>query len=554
MLAPRAARVSPGLCASAAHRPAGLLDETVALSAPPADGAPPARAAGPAPSERFGLAVGAAVGCALCRGFARYVPQGARRPASRGAPSGPRTVARAEAALEVNRKIRAEDSSNLRPLHLSSWNQDLEPGLVDETSANRVMNPLGSAYPKMHFVEEDALVVGDITVNDAKESWDLPELESGSVRAGPTRKIWHEPSKVRAAIVTCGGLCPGLNSIIREVTNSLWEYYGVHDIVGITGGYNGLSDPESNPPVELTADSVREIHMKGGSILKAGRGGLDLPKICENLKSMGINVLFVVGGDGTQQAGYLLYEACRERELPVSIIGVPKSIDNDVMVFDKTFGFDTAVATASETVHNVWVEATSCKKGVGIVKLMGRDAGYVAMHAALATTIADVVLVPEVPFKVEDVLKHVENTLDTKGFCVMIVAEGAGQEHVSTGEKDATGHTVYGDIGTFMRDSVNSFLKDKGGRSFYIDPSYILRSVPIRPLDHVYCGQLSRGAVHVAMRGYTGVCVGALHKIEVIMPSKIIARGKRSIDTRSFEWQSCVVACNMPASLSGFDG
>merc|ERR1712032_83741 len=269
---------------------------------------------------------------------------------------------------------------------------------------------------------------------------------------------------------------------------------------------------------------------------------------------MKINILFVVGGDGTQQAGHLLYEACRERELPVSVVGVPKSIDNDVMVFDKTFGFDTAVATAADAVRNVWVEATSCKRGVGIVKLMGRDAGFVAMHAALASTIADLVLIPEVTFKLEDVHKHIESTLDTKGFCVVIVAEGAGQDLVSTGEKDSTGHTVYGDIGTFMRDSVNTYLKDKGGRSFYIDPSYIIRSVPISPVDHIYCGQLAIGAVHAAMRGYTGVCVGALHKIEVIMPSRIIARGKRNIDTRSFEWQTCVVACNMPTALSGFDG
>jgi len=459
---------------------------------------------------------------------------------------------RAAAETVLQGSIAASDSCNLRPYHLSSWRQELEPGLVDEATANAVKNPLGATYPKLHFVEEDTLVIGDITVNDAKESWDIPELESGSVRAGPTRTIFHEPSKTKAAIVTCGGLCPGLNSIIREVTNTLWTDYGIRDIVGLTGGYNGLSDPENNPPVELTKDSVSEIHMKGGSILKAGRGGLDLPKICDNLKTMGINILFVVGGDGTQYAGNMLYEACRERDLPVSVIGVPKSIDNDVLVFDKTFGFESAVVSASETVRNVWVEATSCQKGVGIVKLMGRDAGFVAMHAALASTIADVVLIPEVSFKMEDVLEHVERTLDRKGYCVVIVAEGAGQEHVSTGEKDATGHTVYGDIGTFLRDKVNEYFKDKGGRSFYIDPSYIIRSIPVRPIDHIYCSQLARGAAHVAMRGYTGVCVGALNRIEVIIPSTIIARGKRRIDTRSFEWQSCVTASGMPPSLAGF--
>ncbi|CAK0800514.1 unnamed protein product [Prorocentrum cordatum] len=416
----------------------------------------------------------------------------------------------------------------------------------------RRQEPVGSHIPK-------AALCGGGHARDRGHHRERRQGVLGHPRAG----IWISPRRpdphhlpravqTKAAIVTCGGLCPGLNSIIREVTNTLWTDYGIRDIVGLTGGYNGLSDPENNPPVELTKDSVSEIHMKGGSILKAGRGGLDLPKICDNLKTMGINILFVVGGDGTQYAGNMLYEACRERDLPVSVIGVPKSIDNDVLVFDKTFGFESAVVSASETVRNVWVEATSCQKGVGIVKLMGRDAGFVAMHAALASTIADVVLIPEVSFKMEDVLEHVERTLDRKGYCVVIVAEGAGQEHVSTGEKDATGHTVYGDIGTFLRDKVNEYFKDKGGRSFYIDPSYIIRSIPVRPIDHIYCSQLARGAAHVAMRGYTGVCVGALNRIEVIIPSTIIARGKRRIDTRSFEWQSCVTASGMPPSLAGF--
>jgi 6-phosphofructokinase 1 len=291
--------------------------------------------------------------------------------------------------------------------------------------------------------------------------------------------------------------------------------------------------------------------MKGGSILKCGRGGADAKKICDNLEKRGINMLFTVGGDGTQAAANLIYQEAKSRNLQVSIVGVPKSIDNDILFFDKTFGFDSAVATASEVLKNAWVEASSCEKGVGIVKLMGRDAGFVAQQASLASPIVDLVMIPEVPVKVEDVLVHVDKTIARKGFMVIAVAEGAGQEWVATGKKDATGHTVYGDIGTYLRDQVNAHLKQSGGRSFYFDPSYIIRSVPIRPNDHIYCGRLARDACHTAMRGFTGVCVGPIHNIIVIMPADLVARGKRRINPRSSSWQTCVQSCNMPVNLTG---
>mmetsp|Transcript_72648 Transcript_72648/g.201457 ORF Transcript_72648/g.201457 Transcript_72648/m.201457 type:complete len:188 (+) Transcript_72648:2-565(+) len=182
---------------------------------------------------------------------------------------------------------------------------------------------------------------------------------------------------------------------------------------------------------------------------------------------------------------------------------------------------------------------------------MGRDAGFVAMDAALASTIVDLVLIPEVNVKLEDILDHVDQVLSRKNFMVIAVAEGAGQEHVSTGKKDSTGHTIYGDIGVFLRDKVNEHLKPQGGRSFYIDPSYIIRSVPIRPNDHIYCARLSRDAVHTAMRGYTGVCVGPIHNVIVVMPSNLIARGKRKVKIHSSGWQSCCQVCNMPAELTG---
>lgn len=338
------------------------------------------------------------------------------------------------------------------------------------------------------------------------------------------------------------------------MTHSLYYGYGVvtpGHIIGATGGYNGLSEPDEHEMINLTPDYVREIHMKGGSILKAGRGGFDAPKICEGLKKMGINMVFVIGGDGTQFAGHLLYEEAKKQKLPVSIVGVPKSIDNDVLFIDRTFGFDSAVESAATVIRNAWVEASSCEKACSVVKLMGRDAGFVAAHAALASNIVDVVLVPEVKFELEDVYKQVDLKIKHKNFAVVVVAEGAGQEYVSTGTKDATGHTVYGDIGVFMRDAINKHLKPQGGRAFYIDPSYIIRSVPITSTDHIYCSRLAHDAVHTAMRGYTGVCVGAIHNVICMFKSKLIASGKKKLKVRGSTWQSCVQSCQMPASLSG---
>lgn len=448
------------------------------------------------------------------------------------------------------------ESANLGKCHLATWQTESQ-GPVDEDAVNKTKNPLAEQFPDMTFLNSFEMVMGNIIQNHSRSSGcsrSSEVLGSGCLRANAAKHIYWDPSKVKAAIVTCGGLCPGLNSIIRGVTKCLWNDYGVRHILGITAGYNGLSDPVSHPPIELTEKMVRDIHMKGGSIIKAARGGFDAEKICDNLSRLGINMLFLVGGDGTQFAGNLLYEAARKRQLPVSIVGIPKSIDNDVVLFDRTFGFDTAVAKASEVIRNAWVEASSCERGVGIVKLMGRDSGFVAMHGATAADVVDLCMIPEVKVEMKDVLAHVDQTLAQKGSMVIAVAEGAGQELVATGEKDATGHTIYGDIGVHLRDTLNKHLKPTGGRTFYIDPSYIIRSVPINPNDHIYCVRLANDAVHTAMRGYTGVCVGALHNVICMLPSRLIATGKKKVRPHSSSWQGCIHICGMPRTLSGLEG
>ena len=299
--------------------------------------------------------------------------------------------------------------------HLSSW-QEPVGRYIDERAANPHTNPMAAKWPDYNFLNPDEAVAGSILLNDSKASGRKHELDAGCVRANACKDIYWDPKDdMTAAIVTCGGLCPGLNSIIHNITHCLWHQYGVRKILGVTAGYNGLADMDAYPPIELTNANTREIHMKGGSILKAGRGGFDAPKICETLAARKIQMLFVVGGDGTQYAGHLLAEEARSRGLSCSIVGVPKSIDNDVLFFDKTFGFDSAVSAACSVIRNGLVEATSCAKACSVVKLMGRDAGFVACHAALASDVVDLCLIPEVPFQLDDVLAHVDATIARKG-------------------------------------------------------------------------------------------------------------------------------------------
>lgn len=441
--------------------------------------------------------------------------------------------------------------------HVSSWWGTCpvdEKGLVKESETNKIDNPMAARWPRLRFLEPNEIVRGRVVDQDSltQRAGLAGGAMDGFLRAGATRKIFWDPKHVRAGIVTCGGLCPGLNSIIREVTRCLWHQYDVHDVMGFQSGWNGLSDTRKYKPVPLDTTIVREIHMKGGSMLQAGRGGFEPDKICDNLASLNISFLFVVGGDGTQWAADVLNQVARIRKMPISIIGIPKSIDNDVLFFDRTFGFDSAVNAGCEIIRNAWVEATSCANGVGIVKLMGRDAGFVARNASLASTIVDCCLVPEVTWSVSDLLAYVDETLQRKGHMVIVVAEGAGQRHVTTGQKDSTGHTIYGDIGTFLKNKINTHLADGiGGRSFYIDPSYIIRSVPATPNDHIYCTRMAYESVHAAFRGYSGVVVGSVHNFMVMVPMNLIASGMRPLRLGSSVWQCCVQGAKMPARLAG---
>lgn len=278
-------------------------------------------------------------------------------------------------------------------------------------------------------------------------------------RAGPREKVYFKSEEVRACIVTCGGLCPGINTVIREIVCGLYNMYGVDDILGIEGGYRGFY---SKNTLQLTPKIVNDIHKRGGTILQTSRGGHDTNKIVDNIQDRGINQVYIIGGDGTQKGAAAIYKEVEKRGLQVSVAGIPKTIDNDIAVIDKSFGFDTAVEEAQRAINAAHVEVESVENGVGIVKLMGRYSGFIAMFATLASRDVDCCLIPESPFYLEGqdgLFEYVEQRLKENRHMVIVLAEGAGQEYVAQNvhaveEKDASGNRLLLDVGLWLTQKI----------------------------------------------------------------------------------------------------
>lgn len=358
-------------------------------------------------------------------------------------------------------------------------------------------------------------------------------LPPWAVRAGARENIYFNPSDVQAAIVTCGGLCPGLNDVVQGIVNKLSDY-GVPDgqILGIKYGYRGFYD-KTDKPIVLTKEGVEGIQLQGGTILGTSRGGADLEKIVKQIDLMGLDMLFVVGGNGGNAGASALQTMCAAKGVICSIIGIPKSIDNDILLIDKCFGFDTAVDTAQEALLSAKVESSSALNGIGIVKLMGRSSGFIAMQASLASGVVDVCLIPEVKFDLQGehgLLAYVQSLLDKRGHCVVCIAEGAGQELLQDTKlgKDASGNTILADVGPWLRDQLKKACK--GSDVKYIDPSYIIRTTPTISSDRIYCRILAHNAVHGAFAGLTGVMVGLVSTHYVYLPIPTVISSPRTVD------------------------
>ncbi len=405
------------------------------------------------------------------------------------------------------------------------------------------------------YVNDDERIVHDVARTAGAEprsftSGELLEL------AGPREKVYFPAKHVHAGIVTCGGLCPGLNDVIRAIVRCLWHQYGVRRISGIPFGYNGLLPEFNLTPIELNPDEVDDIHKIGGTILGSSRGGGErTEELVDAIQRMNINMLFTIGGDGTQKGALALAHEIERRNLKVAVIGIPKTIDNDLRFIQKSFGFDTAVAKATEAVVSAHTEAHSAIFGVGLVRLMGRESGFIAAHTALASHEANFCLIPEVPFEIDGpngLLEHLHQRLRQRNHAVIIVAEGAGQEHLQSAEAtDASGNKRLGDIGVYLKQRIIDYFDSLkvGVNLKYIDPSYTIRSAEAAPTDSVYCSRLGNNAVHAAMSGKTKTLIGLVNNHFVHLPIPIAVASRNYVDPESSLWRDVIEATQQPVSM-----
>lgn len=400
-----------------------------------------------------------------------------------------------------------------------------------------------------NYVEDDHCILSDITSRGQK-----PGSQGVLEIAGPRERIYFDPSDCKAAIVTCGGLCPGLNDVIRSIVMCLWYRYGVKTIFGIKFGYRGFLAEFDLPMIELSPKSVHDAHQKGGTLLGSSRGyGNRTSQIVDAIERIGINMLFTIGGDGTQRGALSISNEALSRGLELAVVGIPKTIDNDLNFIQQSFGFETAVSKAVDAVAAAHVEAYDAINGVGIVKVMGRHSGYIAAHTALAINDVNFVLIPEVPFELEGdngLYRHLEKRLKQRNHAVILIAEGAGQELMENDSNltDASGNVKLSDIGLYLKDKINTHFKAKGIEINlkYIDPSYMIRSAPANPYDSIYCARLGTNAVHAAMAGRTGVLVGLVHNQLVHVPIHLAVSRKNAINPDSELWRDVIEATGQP--------
>ena len=372
-----------------------------------------------------------------------------------------------------------------------------------------------------------------------------PAMES----AGPRRMLFADPATLTCGIVTCGGLCPGVNNVIRSIVLSLSRHYGVNKVYGFRFGYEGLVRRIGHQPLELTPESVHRIHESGGSVLGSSRGPQDAAEMVDYLEELNVGILFAIGGDGTLRGAQTIVEEAARRDVKVSVIGVPKTIDNDISFVQRTFGFETAVTEARRATDAANAEAEAARNGIGLVKLMGRDSGFIAAYSSLVNSHVNVCLVPEVPFTLEKFLSALQQRLERRGHAVIVVAEGAGQDLMAQSqERDASGNVKYGDIGLFLRDAIRNHFT-RIGRDVtlkYIDPSYTIRSVPATAHDAAFCLLLGQSAVHAGLSGRTNMVVSFWNHQFTHVPISLAVSARQKIDPHDSLWSSVVASTGQP--------
>jgi len=424
----------------------------------------------------------------------------------------------------------------------------------------RIDSPLKSLVESrrttVHYVAEDDRVLFHDTVMLAASAGLPIDQLPGFEPAGPRRKIFFEPAKMRVGIVTCGGLCPGINDVIRGIVMELSFHYGVQRIHGFRNGYQGFIPRYGHDVLDLTPEVVSQIDEGGGTLLGTSRGGQDAGEIVDCLERMNISALFVVGGDGTLRGAMQIAALIAERGLKIAVVGVPKTIDNDIPYIDQSFGFQTAFAEATSSIRAAHVEAKASPNGVGLVRLMGRHSGFIACYASLAEPDANYVLIPEVPFQLDGpggLLDHLLDRVRRRGHAVIVVAEGAGQDLCADSDeaRDASGNRRLEDIGLYLKRRISDHFAAAGEEINlkYIDPSYMIRSVAAGPFDSVYCLRLAQNAVHAALAGRTECVVGRWHGRFVHVPMPLAVSHRNQVAPDGDLWLSVLEATGQPRSF-----
>jgi len=419
---------------------------------------------------------------------------------------------------------------------------------VQQLGPCRIQTPIAG----VHYVNDGAKV---ILHSSAEEIRGMLENDDGLFafeKAGPREKIYFDPSKLKCGIVTCGGLCPGLNDVIRSLVLSLFHNYKVKNVFGFPFGYEGLTHRYGHVPMELTPVSVSRIHEYGGTILGSSRGPQDIGEMVDTLDRMNIGLLFAVGGDGTLRGVQAIAEEIHRRGLKTGVIGIPKTIDNDISFVERSFGFETAVSKAVEAIDVAHTEARGARNGIGLVKLMGRESGFIAVFASLAQSDVNFCLIPEVPFTMEKLLESLQTRLLSRGHAVIVVAEGAGQELVGENQvRDASGNVKFNDIGLYLRDRINAHFKETGMEATlkYIDPSYTIRGVPANAHDSAFCLLLGQNAVHAGMAGRTNMVVGYWMNTFTHVPIPLAVSERKKVEPASGVWGRVLTSTGQPKDM-----
>lgn len=441
----------------------------------------------------------------------------------------------------------------------------IEDFQVKTLGKQKVKSPLlktaRSKSPLYSFLTGNERILHDVSLQNFQDCLKKGEEPISFEKAGPHSELFFEPAKTKVGIVTCGGLCPGLNDVIRSIVNHLHYRYGINRVLGFKYGFEGFIPDFGHEVVELTPQMVEGIHLTGGTFLGSSRGIQDVEQIVDTLEIMNINILFCIGGDGTQRGAHAIHQEIEKRKLKISIAGVPKTIDNDISYLEKSFGFETAFTMANEIIRYAHNEAEGAYNGIALLKLMGRDSGFIAAHAALSIQEVNFVLVPEMEFDLYGpygFLKVLRQRLEHRHHAVVVVAEGAGQQffNKSEAELDRSGNVKKKDIGLYLKEKIKEEFNAKELRHTikYIDPSYIIRSAPANANDSKFCSLLAQNAVHAAMAGRTDFVIGNWSDQFTLLPISAAVSKRKEIDIHGELWWNILEATGQPNSMINNEG